>query len=189
MEFKKNRIILDKAINNLDRFVIDIVEILKKHTDYVLVSGYVAILFGRSRTTEDVDMLIPRMDISKFKTMYKDIKKKFWCINAENPNELFDMLKTGHSIRFAVKKKAIPNMEIKFMKNDLDKESFSDRIEVVIGKNTLLVSPIEMQIAYKEKILKSEKDMEDALHLREVFKDRIKKEKIKYYERMISEYG
>ena len=30
-----------------------------------------------------------------------------------------------------------------------------------------------MQIVYKEEVLKSEKDLEDALHLREVFKEKI----------------
>jgi hypothetical protein len=42
----KKEIILDKELNNLDKFVIDFVSLLD---NYVIVSGYVSILFGRSR--------------------------------------------------------------------------------------------------------------------------------------------
>ena len=46
---------LDRELNELDLFVLDFVKVLEKHARYVLISGYVALLFGRSRTTEDVD--------------------------------------------------------------------------------------------------------------------------------------
>ncbi len=188
MIFEKGRILLDKEINNLDKFAIDFVKILKKHSDYVLVSGYVSILFGRSRISEDIDLLIPAMAFSNFDKLCNDLEKGFWCINSNDKKELFDMLESGHSIRFARKNKSIPNIEFKLIKTVLDKESISKKIEVIIGKNTLFVSSIELQIAYKEKVLKSPKDMEDALHLRKVFRDNIKREKIKYYEELIRDY-
>ncbi len=47
---------LDRELNELDLFVLDFVKILEKQVKYVLISGYVALLFGRSRTTEDVDL-------------------------------------------------------------------------------------------------------------------------------------
>jgi len=43
----KNTIRLAKEINALDKFVIRFVKILEKHADYVIVSGYVAILLER----------------------------------------------------------------------------------------------------------------------------------------------
>ena len=188
MEIKGGKIILEKELNNLDKLAIDFIKILKSHSDYVLISGYVSILFGRSRISEDIDMLIPKMDFLKFVQLYGSLVKNFWCINGDDKKELFDMLESGHSIRFARKEKVIPNIELKFAKKFLDKISIDKKIEVIIGKNTLFVSPIELQIAYKEKVLKSPKDMEDALHLREVFKDKIEKEKIKYYEELIRKH-
>ena len=56
----KNTIKLDKEINELDRFVLNFVKILQKHTDYVIVSGYVAILLGRDMATDDIDIFIPK---------------------------------------------------------------------------------------------------------------------------------
>ncbi|MGI0038162.1 MAG: hypothetical protein ACRD99_07370 [Nitrososphaera sp.] len=47
---------LDKELNDLDRLVIDFVAILNRcKINYVLVSGYVSIHFGRSRSSEDID--------------------------------------------------------------------------------------------------------------------------------------
>lgn len=63
MEIKvsKNRIKLNKELNDLDTFVIDFVKILdKSKIKYVLVSGYVSILFGRSRSSEDIDIIVKK---------------------------------------------------------------------------------------------------------------------------------
>ncbi|MBI2141461.1 hypothetical protein HYU16_03480, partial [Candidatus Woesearchaeota archaeon] len=55
MEFVDDKTIkLDKVLNELDKFVLKFIKILEKHADYVIVSGYVSILFGRSRSTEDI---------------------------------------------------------------------------------------------------------------------------------------
>lgn len=54
----------DKVITALDTFVLDFIRILERYTDYVLVNGYVTILLGRARGTEDIDTLIPPMDKS-----------------------------------------------------------------------------------------------------------------------------
>ena len=52
----ENIYLKNKVVSKLDLFVIDFINILKKYMDYVIVSGYVSILFGRSRGTEDIDL-------------------------------------------------------------------------------------------------------------------------------------
>ena len=47
-------VIAGKIMTALDEFVLDFLKILEKYTDYVIVSGYVVVLFGRARGTEDV---------------------------------------------------------------------------------------------------------------------------------------
>ena len=55
IEFKNNKIKLEKELNDLDQFVIDFTSVLnKEHIIYVIVSGYVSILFGRNRASEDL---------------------------------------------------------------------------------------------------------------------------------------
>jgi len=44
--------------NILDKFVIEFTNILEKHAKYVVVSGFVAIVNGRVRGTEDVDLIV-----------------------------------------------------------------------------------------------------------------------------------
>ncbi|KUL02790.1 MAG: Uncharacterized protein XE10_0600 [Methanoculleus marisnigri] len=45
-----------KVVTTLDRFVASVTDIIERYTGYVFVSGYVAILFGRARGTEDIDL-------------------------------------------------------------------------------------------------------------------------------------
>ena len=99
------------------------------------------------------------------------------------------MLTDGHSIRYAKKDKIIPNMELRFIKNPVDKGAFNNKIKVKLGKQTLFISPLELQIIYKEQVLGSPKDKEDALHLREVFKDKLSSEKLLYYETLIKRHN
>ncbi len=47
------------------------------------------------------------------------------------------------------------------------------------------IPPLEFEILYKERILGSEKDMEDAEHLRTFFSDILSEDKFKEYGRII----
>jgi hypothetical protein len=177
---EKKEIILNRNINLLDKFVIDSVKILENHTKYVIVSGYVSIVLGRSRATEDIDLLIPQMEISNFIILFNNlITNGYECANSSNPLEAFEMLNV-HAIRFFSKGKPIPNIEFKFIKNDSDRYSFDNKIKLILKDNSLFISPLEMQIAYKLFLSseKADKDMEDARHLYKLFKDNINKEKL-----------
>jgi hypothetical protein len=58
IEFKEDKIIFNRELSLLDSFVLSFTEHLASNNiKYVIVSGYVAILFGRSRISEDVDIL------------------------------------------------------------------------------------------------------------------------------------
>ena len=187
MEFTdKNTLKLDKILNELDKFVLRFIRILEKHTDYVIISGYVAILLGRSRATEDVDVFIKLIDKEKFAQLYKELKKNnFWCLNAENIDEVYSYLENGLAIRFADKNTSIPNFEVKIAKRLISLESFRDRITVITQEGNIKISSLERQIAFKRYYLKSDKDLEDAKHLEETFKGNIDRDKIKSYKRLI----
>ena len=55
-------IVVNRDLTELDIFVRDFLEVLKRHSDYLIVSGFVSISTGRTRGTEDVDVLVPVMD-------------------------------------------------------------------------------------------------------------------------------
>jgi hypothetical protein len=187
MEFiDKKTIKLDKIPTLLDEFVIDFTKILQKHAKYVIVSGYVSILFGRSRATEDIDIIVEKMSKNRFYDFYSDLQKNgYWCVNIEDKDEILRMLLDGLAVRFAKKPNIIPNVEFKFVKNSLEENVIKTSLDVIMTTGRIKISNIELQIAYKEKVLKSDKDLEDAKHLEMVFKDRMNNKLLEKYRKML----
>jgi hypothetical protein len=166
------KITFDKQQNRLDRFVIDFTSLLNKlPVRYVIVSGYVAILFGRSRTSEDVDFIVEKLEPKIFKKVWTTISRTFYCINTSNLNEAYgDYLCSGLSLRFAKKNTFIPNIEFKFPKIDLDRWTIQNRKKVIVNSHYFYVTPLELQIPFKLR-LGSQKDIEDARHLFKLFEE------------------
>jgi len=163
----------EKYLTQLDRFVLGFTRILEHQTTYVIVSGYVAILFGRSRGTEDVDILIPHLEKDTFSDLHRNLTDHgYEFLNAENADGLYDMLSHGMGIRIAEKDRFIPNIELKFLKDETDRCVLRERISVKMPGALLYISPLDIQIAYKL-WLGSDKDIEDAVYLWEIFKNNL----------------
>jgi hypothetical protein len=183
---KKKDIIVERELSVLDRLALQFTRIIKKYVDYVIVSGYVSILLGRARATEDIDIFIESISEEKFLRLYKELeKKRFWCLNTDKPKKAFSYLQDGLAIRFSRKGTAVPNFEVKFPKDKIDKETFQDYITVTLPSGSLKVSSLERQAAFKRYYLKSDKDIEDAIHIEEIFKDKIDFNKIKELKKRI----
>lgn len=185
MEYNPNKkeIILNRELSELDKFVIDFVSLLDS---YVIVSGYVSILLGRSRATEDVDLLIPKMKEEDFIPLFNlIISKGYECANTSIPKEAYEML-DEHAIRFFKEGKPIPNIEFKFIRDDTGKYAFENKLKVITKTEILCISPLELQIPYKlflaadgdKDELLIDKDIEDARHLYKIFKEKINKEEM-----------
>jgi hypothetical protein len=171
--YKDNKIIIDKEITDLDRFVMNFTKILEKYTDYVIVSGYVIIFFGRNRGTEDIDIIIRYTDKKNVVSLYQNlIKEGYDFLNTENPNDMFEMLNEGYRIRIVKKGTIIPNIDFKFVKDHFDEYSIDNKLEVIFKDNHIYISPMELQIPYKLS-LGDDKDIQDAIYLWEIFKENI----------------
>ena len=174
-------IIQNRQLSQLDLFVCRILDILTDYTSYVIVSGYVAILFGRSRSTEDIDITIPFCNYSIFKRIHDTfIERRYEFLNAEDASGLYSILVSGSAIRLCETNSFIPNIEIKFTKTESDEYSLTHRIELLIDGKSFWISPIEIQIAFKF-WLGSEKDIEDAIFIREVCTDFIDKDLLREF--------
>lgn len=183
---EKREITLERELSDLDKLVLKYIGVLSKHVDYVIISGYVSILLGRSRSTEDVDVFIKKMSEESFLILYKDlVNNGFWCLNAEDGKEVFNYLKDGFAVRFSIEGKPVPNFEIKFPKDFLDNEAFEDCIDVILPAGKIKISSLERHLAFKRYFLKSQKDLEDALHVEELFKDKIDYHKINKLKELI----
>lgn len=183
MEFtyKKGKIVYpNKEITLLDKLVLKFLGAV--NFKYVIISGYLAILFGRSRNTEDVDLFIEKISSKTFNGFCERLYGLgFYLLDAEDTADAYDRLKEGLSVRFAEKGKVEPNFELKFPKKDTDYYSMDNRVKVIINnKYEILTAPIELQIAYKL-YLGSEKDELDARHLYGIFKEDIERKELKRF--------
>lgn len=185
---KKNSvIIINRDLTLLDKFVKDFLSILKTHSDYLIVSGYVSIATGRSRGTEDVDIIFPKPDIQTFSDLFSDLQNKYWCFQGDNLNEIYPYIESKQNIRFALKEQIFPNIElIPFDKKDHAKYcEFNNPQKMKIKDFEFKIPPLEFEILYKELKLGGRKDIQDAQHLRTLFSDILKQESFAKYKKVL----
>src|SRR3989338_8599958 len=196
-QVKSDVIIINRGLTVLDTFVKDFLEVLKRYSDYLIVSGFVSISTGRARGTEDIDILVPVMQKDKFNELYKDLKQnKFWCYQGDSSEEIYPYIKDMQSIRFARINEMFPNIEF-IPINEAKKAKFFEfkhPQKIRVDGFEFKIPPIEFEITYKELVLKGKKDIEDASHLRTFFSGMLKEEKFKEYKKVITgdhneEYG
>jgi hypothetical protein len=174
--------------NMLDRFCTEFCRIVEKHCNYIIVSGFLAISSGRVRSTEDIDMIIPRLSKRDFGRLHDDLNKGgFICMQSGDASVIYEYLADKTNVRYTYMDKPVPEMELKFAKDALDDYQLSTRKKIALTGLDVYFSSIEMNIAFKEEYLKSDKDMEDARHLRLVFSDEINEEEIRRIKSMIRE--
>ena len=164
--------------NILDSFVNDFVAVVEP-LNYVIVSGFVAISHGRLRGTEDVDIIIERLDEKRFKSLHEELLRAgYECIQSRDVKTIYDYLINDTSVRYVRKNFPVPEMEVKFVKDELDEDQLSNKKKLPLSGLDVWFSSIETNVAFKEELLKSQKDIEDANHLRKVYRDGLDEEEI-----------
>ena len=184
-------IILDREFTELDLFVKQFIDVLSRHNSYLIVSGYVSISTGRTRATEDVDVLVPVMDEKAFISLFEDLTSRgFWCYQSDSALKAYEHATEMLHLRFARKNEIFPNIE--FIPVDASKKlqhfELANPQKIKVGDFMFLIPKIEFEILYKEKVLKSEKDIADARHLRTFFSDILSGERFKKFEALFRQY-
>jgi hypothetical protein len=161
--------------NILDKFSEDFCAIVEEHVKYMIVSGFAAISSGRTRGTEDIDMIIDKISEKDFVALHEDlVKNGFECIQSSDSKEIFNSyLLRLDSIRYTWKDKFLPEMEIHFVRDVIDEYQLKKRTKMPLTGLNIFFAPLEGNIAYKEEWLKSDKDLADAKHLRVVYSESI----------------
>jgi hypothetical protein len=181
MEFDGDTLVINRTPSALDELVLDFVAILDDmDITYTIVSGYVAILAGRTRATEDIDIVIDRLSSERTMAFADRLRKEgYW--GASMPlDELQETLSDGLRQRVAEEGQMIPNFELWFVKNEYEQAALASPLTARIGPAEINLSPLELQVAYKL-FLGSEKDFEDALHLYDVFEGHLDEDRLQRY--------
>jgi len=171
IELRDETLIVRREPNQLDELAIEFSEILDRfNIHHVYIAGYVSILAGRARSTEDVDVLIEDIDEETAEELAETLKKEeFW--GAAMPlSSMYEMLSNGDNIWVAPEDQVTPHLEVKFARDEFDRASLENAITARIGGETIPIGPLELQIAYKLH-LGAQKDLEDAVHLYTLFEE------------------
>ena len=183
-------LVINRDLTELDLFLRDFLNILKKNSDYLVVSGFISISTGRTRGTEDIDVLVPVLNKENFSELFKSLQEKgFWCYQGDTIEEVYPYVEEKKNIRFARLNELFPNIE--FIPIDKSRKAkyfeFKHFQKMKIKGFEFKIPPIEFAILYKEIILRGEKNLADAKHLRVFFSEILKKENFKEYENIIKE--
>lgn len=187
MKLLDDRLLLSRERSELDRDVIEFTSVLDENgVDYVIVSGYVAILTGRSRSTEDIDIVLGSLSESQLDQLADRLEMEgYWGLSMPL-EKLSEMLTDGDRVRIAEEEELYPNFELWLASNDVEREALSTAIEAELGDDSVTISSIELQIAYKLRLAQGTgstngKDFEDALHLYLTFEDQWKRDQLETY--------
>ena len=187
MELGDDTLTISRELSELDKDVLAFTRILDAcDVDSVIVSGYVAILTGRSRSTEDIDVILDSLSETETEQLVTELKDQGYWGMAMPLDEMYSMLSEGSRIRIAEDGEMYPNFETWFVSNDVEREALSNPLAVTFEQGQIDISPIELQIAYKLRLAQaadslSGKDFEDALHLYLTFEERFNTEQLETY--------
>lgn len=168
MEFTGDGVVIDKPLNHLDRLMLDVVSTLESvGIQYAVVSGYVAVLFGRARATEDIDVILEGIGEETANALASELSNAGYWGPAMPFDELYATLADGLPVRVAEEGHRVPNVELKLATDEYDRASINQAITVRLPEGTVRIAPLELQIAYKLG-MGAQRDFEDALYLYEV---------------------
>ena len=168
MEFTDEGVVIDKPPSDLDRLMLEVGDVLDAvGIEYSVVSGYVAVLFGRSRATEYIDVITERFDEGTADELVKRLWETGYWDSAMPLDDLHETLADGLPARIAKEGHRVPNAKLEFASDESDRISLDNAISVRLGGETLRVGSLEFQIAYKLD-MGALRDYEDALYLHEV---------------------
>jgi hypothetical protein len=187
MELSDDTLTVSRELSALDKDVLEFTQILDAcDVNYVIVSGYVAILTGRSRSTEDIDIILESLSEAETEQLVTKLKDRGYWGMAMPLDEMYSMLSEGSRIRIAEDGEMYPNFETWFVSNDVERAALSNPLTVTFDEDQIDISPLELQIAYKLRLAQaadslSGKDFEDALHLYLTFEERFNTEQLETY--------
>jgi hypothetical protein len=188
IELRDGVLVVDRATNDLDELAIRFSSILSDlDIDHVFISGYVAILAGRSRATEDIDVLLEPIDEEAIAQLASHLRDNGLWGPAMPLDSMAEMLTGGDNIWVARDDEMVPHLEVKFVDDEYDRASLRNRTTArLTGVGAELpIGPLELQIAYKL-YLSAQKDFEDAVHLYTLFKETLSSSKL---ERWVERLG
>ncbi|MFW6004806.1 MAG: hypothetical protein ACOCPV_04145 [Halodesulfurarchaeum sp.] len=109
IELRSGTLVVEREPNRLDKLAIDFSRILRQFDiEHVYIAGYVSILAGRARSTEDVDVLIEPIDEATAEELAAALVESGFWGPAMPLESLYEMLDDGDNIWIAPENQVTP---------------------------------------------------------------------------------
>jgi len=183
MKFEDEAVIIEKDPSELDELILDVTDVLSGlEIEYAVVSGYFAVLLGRSRATEDIDVIVEPFSEETADELANRLRDAGYWGSAMPLDSMYQMLNDGSIVRVAEDGHRVPNVELKFPSDEYDRASLDNTISVLVNDRKLRAGELELQIVYKL-YLGTEKDLEDALYVYKLAEQTLNTQKLERYAR------
>ncbi|SDR34617.1 hypothetical protein [Natronobacterium texcoconense] len=181
IELRGDTLVVDREPNALDELAIDFSAVLSDlDVEHVYIAGYLAILTGRPRATDDIDVLVEPLSETEIETVVEELRDADYWGPAMPLEEMYGNLSEGTNIWVAPDGQTTPHLEVKFPTDEFDRASLSNAIEARVAGETIPIGPLELQIAYKL-YLGGQKDFEDAAHLYSLFGETLRETDLEHW--------
>jgi len=185
VELREGTLVVGRERNQLDELALSFSSILEGFgIEHVYIAGYVSILAGRARSTEDVDVLIERSENEIIDKLVSTLDEEGFWGPAMPLTSMYEMLDNGDNVWVAPNDQIAPHLEVKFVRDEFDRASLGNAITARIGDETLPIGPLELQIAYKLH-LGARTDIEDAVHLYTLFEETLRESRLEEWARRL----
>ncbi|WP_160134785.1 hypothetical protein [Halococcus salsus] len=174
-------LVVDRDPNRLDELAIAFSRLLERFDiGHVFVAGYVAILSGRARATQNIDVLVESLTEQQVDDLTAALDAEGFWGPAMPLASAYEMLSNGDNIWVAPEDQMTPHLEVKFVGDEFDRASLRTAITAQVGEETIPIGPLELQIAYKL-YLGAQKDVEDAVHLYTLFEPNLSTQRLEQW--------
>jgi hypothetical protein len=186
MDFEDGILVIDRELSEFDRRAFAFFDLLDDvGIDYLVVSGYLLLLTGRQRMTEDVDLILSIQTTDRFDELATRLGEEGYVANPPPLDRLPEFIEEGH-VGVHAEEARVPTFDISLGDTQIERDAFADSLSVEVGGKTLQVTPFEQQIAYKLSMLydptdHTAMDFLDALHLYRVFEEHIDMNSLRNY--------
>lgn len=178
VELTEETLVVEREPNQLDELARSFSELCEGlGIEHVFVAGYVAILAGRARATQDIDVLLDPADADDVSDLAARLEAEGFWGPAMPLDEMASVLAAGDTIWVAPDGEMAPHLDVQFGTDRFDRASLDEAITARIDGQSLPIGPLELQIAYKL-YLGTQTDREDAAHLYTLFEESLRRERL-----------
>jgi hypothetical protein len=186
MDFEDGVLVIDRELSEFDRRAFAFFDLLDEiGIDYLVVSGYLLLLTGRQRMTEDVDLILSVRTTDRLDELATRLGEAGYVANPPPLDRLPEFIEDGH-VGVHAEGARVPTFDLSLGETQLERDAFADSLSVEVSGKTLQVTPFEQQIAYKLSMLydptdHTAMDFLDALHLYRLFEDHLDMDSLRSY--------